>query len=485
MPFPPESGGGHKGNRAPLLEGALFASHTFLLMGTGSWSDLATMSESFNTVLYYAREVALLLGFLCSVAIAERQRRSSGSLTVHRGGISCVTVLFACCVAVQAFFAPLAVPAVFLIAFLVGLSGGAVYARIAHAASRNSNPARMIGLTVGAGGALAVVGHYVTQIMVSLGVFLPALFIACSLLIAYLMVGNEPVEDGAVMFHNGKKGDVSPARRTVLCASVASICLFALFSFYSFAMRDAFGAGVFYEWQRLFVAVGYIVIGATAFFGGRAMSSLAVTVLALFTVLVTTQGPMAGEASLTLALFYVLVGAVIAWNCIVFMSVSPQSRHPVLTASMGRIIEGVVTIAEAVLVFAVNDPAEVSPQALLIVTLFLLAMIIVVMVRGGLLPTREMFGDGEGTTAADAHSESAPAAPPSREEIVARLATECGLTDREREVFEALVLTEKKNQQIADDLGISRRQVQTHISHIYEKTGTQTRAGLVMRIGNP
>ena len=54
-----------------------------------------------------------------------------------------------------------------------------------------------------------------------------------------------------------------------------------------------------------------------------------------------------------------------------------------------------------------------------------------------------------------------------------------GLTDREREVLTHLVLTEDKNQQIADDLGISRRQLQTHISRIYKKTGTTTRTGLV------
>ncbi len=62
------------------------------------------------------------------------------------------------------------------------------------------------------------------------------------------------------------------------------------------------------------------------------------------------------------------------------------------------------------------------------------------------------------------------------------LACEYSLTKREQEVLVDLVLTEKKNQQIADDLGISRRQLQTHISRIYKKTGTTTRAGLVMRV---
>ena len=64
------------------------------------------------------------------------------------------------------------------------------------------------------------------------------------------------------------------------------------------------------------------------------------------------------------------------------------------------------------------------------------------------------------------------------------LATQCGLTNREQQVLAELVFTEKKNQQIADGLGISRRQLQTHISRIYQKTGTTTRAGLVMRVSS-
>ena len=67
------------------------------------------------------------------------------------------------------------------------------------------------------------------------------------------------------------------------------------------------------------------------------------------------------------------------------------------------------------------------------------------------------------------------------EERISLLALECGLTERESEVLAALVLTEKKNQQIADDPHISRRQLQTHISHVYKKTGVTTRAGLAMR----
>ena len=67
------------------------------------------------------------------------------------------------------------------------------------------------------------------------------------------------------------------------------------------------------------------------------------------------------------------------------------------------------------------------------------------------------------------------------EERIGLLADECGLTGREREVLEALVLTDDKNQQIADRLFISCRQLQRHVSSIYEKTGATSRTGLMLR----
>ena len=46
------------------------------------------------------------------------------------------------------------------------------------------------------------------------------------------------------------------------------------------------------------------------------------------------------------------------------------------------------------------------------------------------------------------------------------------------ETFEKLVTTELGVQEIADKMCISRRVLQRHISAIYEKTETKTRAGL-------
>lgn len=68
--------------------------------------------------------------------------------------------------------------------------------------------------------------------------------------------------------------------------------------------------------------------------------------------------------------------------------------------------------------------------------------------------------------------------PVSEEERRRLFAEHVGLTDRELEVFERLITTEEGVQEIADELYISRRNLQRHIASIYEKTGTKSRIGL-------
>lgn len=72
----------------------------------------------------------------------------------------------------------------------------------------------------------------------------------------------------------------------------------------------------------------------------------------------------------------------------------------------------------------------------------------------------------------------AAAAAPTLEEVQAEFISRSGLTPREEEVLRAVTADERPLKQVADDLGISLRMVQRHLTNIYSKTDTQTRAGL-------
>ncbi|MBQ9043966.1 MAG: helix-turn-helix transcriptional regulator [Eggerthellaceae bacterium] len=472
----------------PLLL-ALFALHTFLLMGTGTWSDLAMAGEDFAWALYYVREGVLAVGFLAYMAFARlRKPHFLASKSADVADAVLVVLFGACILVLNLSAAPgLRVPAVLVVAVLVGVSGGMVYERVALAAhqlaseagsqgERGCDSARVLGVVVGGGGALAVVAQFALQTGLSIGVLLDVLFAVCFGLVMWLArkirptVADVQAADGArVGSRDVGRNPEGMGAASFACMVVAATCLFALLPFCEAAIRASGSVAVFYEWHRLFAAVGYAVIGAAAYFGGRPASSAAVLVSALFAVIASVQTAMMEAGALMAVVFYFVLAAALAWSCIAFMSAAATSKYPALVASVGRVLLVLVTLTE----IPIQAAGPLTPTAVLVASAALLAAVVLSMLRGGFL-------QGGGTAEGAGQSIEEPA--PSPEERVRLLAAECGLTDREREVLSALVLTEDKNQAIADSLFVSRRTLQKHISSIYEKTGVTTRVALVMRV---
>ena len=471
----------------PLLT-ALFSLHTFLLMGTGTWSDLAMAGEDFGSALYYAREAVLATGFLAYAAFAQwRAAHPLSQKAADVAGLVLVVLFTSCILALQLANPPaVRMSAALVVALIVGVSGALAYERIALSVAESNvdrsvpnarDGFRALGVIAGAGGALAVALQYVLQIWLSLGWLLAACFVICFALLVWLVRETQALpsetkaaSDGNAASLHSARDSRSPHAATLACLIVAAVCLFALLPFYEAAMRAAGAIASFYEWRRLFLAAGYALVGAAAYLGGRPAASATILVCALFALVVSVQTATLDTGPLTTTLFYALLGATLAWSGISFMSIATQSAHPALVASAWRVIAALVTLA-GILVQAADD---LPLMATLACSLVLLALLVLALVRGGFLVFSEQSGQGT----VPPREEPVPT-PKERTQLLAR---ECGLTDREQQVLAALVLTEDKNQQIADNLGISRRQLQTYISRIYQKTGTTTRAGLAMLV---
>ena len=455
----------------------MFALHTFLLMATGTSSDLAMASEPFGTTFYYVREAMLAMGFVLYAVLAWWKR--SHALASRSADVACavLTTLFAVCTLAMQPFAPLAIRAIsaLVIALIVGAIGGFTYERVALLSSRfGEETTRMLGIIVGCGGAIAVVLQYVLQCWLSLNGLLDVLLVVCMGLLMWLVRRMHPAykEVQDVQSLVTKRSGA----RSLACTAVAATCLLCMLPFYEAIMRSLdVDPAVFYEWHRLLLAVGYLAIGTIAYTKGKSAASMAVVTCMLFAIIVSVETAMLEMSTFTAALFYGLYGAMLAWSGVAFISAASVSAHPALAASMGRIVIVLVTLSERLIQAVGMLPMKI----VLTVSLALMAGAVIAMVRGGLL---------EPVSALEPASEPAlvPAPEPvsSAEERATMLAKQCGLTNREQQVLAELVFTEKKNQQIADGLGISRRQLQTHISRIYQKTGTTTRAGLVMRVSS-
>ena len=223
-------------------------------------------------------------------------------------------------------------------------------------------------------------------------------------------------------------------------------------------------------WPRLFLAASGLAAGALFDIRERRYMGFimfAVTVLSTISILAVEAGasPVIG-----LIVFYLSSGFFVTFFTTTFLQLAPHMRTPQLWAGMGR-------AANNLCAFTVSGVSMMLTQsgiaAVMIASLILFVLVSVAFVGAELFRLPSTVGEREAIKAG-----LAAAAAPTLEEMQAEFISRSGLTPREEEVLRAVTADERPLKQVADDLGISLRMVQRHLTCIYSKTDTQTRAGL-------
>ncbi|MDR3885071.1 helix-turn-helix transcriptional regulator [Senegalimassilia sp.] len=223
-------------------------------------------------------------------------------------------------------------------------------------------------------------------------------------------------------------------------------------------------------WPRLFLAASGLAAGVLFDIRERRYMGFimfAVTVLSTISILAVEAGasPVIG-----LIVFYVSSGFFVTFFTTTFLQLAPRMRTPQLWAGMGR-------AANNLCAFTVSGVSMMLTQsgiaAVMIASLILFVLVSVAFVGAGLFRLPSTVEEREAIQAG-----LAAAAAPTPEEVQAEFISRSGLTPREEEVLRAVTADERPLKQVADDLGISLRMVQRHLTNIYSKTDTQTRAGL-------
>ena len=266
-------------------------------------------------------------------------------------------------------------------------------------------------------------------------------------------------------------GAAKPAIRAVwlLALVVLLACMFSTLD-NVVTLANAQGSISVETWPRLFLAASGLAAGALFDIRERRYMGFimfAVTVLSTISILAVEAGasPVIG-----LIVFYVSSGFFVTFFTTTFLQLAPRMRTPQLWAGMGR-------AANNLCAFTVSGVSMMLTQsgiaAVMIASLILFVLVSVAFVGAGLFRLPSTVGEREAIQAG-----LAAAAAPTLEEMQADFISRSGLTPREEEVLRAVTADERPLKQVADDLGISLRMVQRHLTNIYSKTDTQTRAGL-------
>lgn len=266
-------------------------------------------------------------------------------------------------------------------------------------------------------------------------------------------------------------------------------------------VADAQGSVSVEDWPRLFLAASGLLAGFLFDIRGRryrGLLMLCITLLSSISVLAVEAG---ANALIGLLVFYASSGFFVVFFTTTFIELSLSMRVSPLWAGMGRATNNLCSFALAgsfVSFAKTNDIATI-----MIAVLVLFVLIIIAFTGAGLFrfSSSEKNEDAiaatpEATTyetpataaaanttaiAREAEGKSESPSPEKRQERLRAFAQEYQLTPRELDVLAAVAANEQPLKQVADDLGISLRMVQRHLTSIYEKTSTQTRAGLARK----
>ena len=234
---------------------------------------------------------------------------------------------------------------------------------------------------------------------------------------------------------------------------------------------NAHGTIAVQTWPRLFLAASGLVAGLIFDLAERrymGLVMLGVTVLSTISILAVEAG---ADPNLGLVVFYLSSGFFVTFFTATFTQLAPHMHAPALWAGMGRAANNVCAFTTSSISLALVTSGNVA--LIMIIALVLLVAACVAFVAAGLfrLPQTEQEREHQQL------AEEALAAP-TIEEQRQTFITDHGLTPREVDVLVVVTQDERPLKQVAEELGISMRMVQRHLSSIYQKTDTQTRAGL-------
>ena len=175
-----------------------------------------------------------------------------------------------------------------------------------------------------------------------------------------------------------------------------------------------------------------------------------------------------------LTVFYLSAGFFAVFFTASFMEIAEYTKTPSLFAGLGRAVNNVTAAAitgGSLSLLSSNNNILIIIVELILFTAISIVMLIYTVKRNEI-------------TAVPKQTKTQEETKPNDEERLSIITDSYTLTQREAEVFKLLVTTDNDLQTIADEMYISKRTLERHISSIYKKTQAKSRIGLLTIFNN-
>ena len=243
-------------------------------------------------------------------------------------------------------------------------------------------------------------------------------------------------------------------------------------------------------WPRLLLAVSGIAAGFIFDLTKHRYSTVTMLCVAMFSLVSALAIQTGSEVLLGLVIFYLSSGFFVVFFTSSFLRIAMCCANPSLWAGMGRAANNACAALVAMPSMALISSGDIMLISSITIALAM-ATLLVAHALENVRRTARHKAEIEalklaGLTAAQVQTAKpqeepeakAPADKSTPEKHLAAFSEQYSLTPRERDVLSAVCSSEETLQCIADDMGISLRALQKHLTSIYRKSDTQSRAGL-------
>ncbi|MCR5507327.1 MAG: hypothetical protein K6F34_01435 [Lachnospiraceae bacterium] len=341
-----------------------------------------------------------------------------------------------------------AVTLMILLPVTMGFCQGAAYVRLARDMYDSELIGRILGISLG----LSIVFQYFLQIRYDTGLFLYILMFCLNTgIIIWETVAGEQVSVTEPTAPAGNKKDLT-FLRLILIAS----CLDILAVYLDGQMERLLNTSDFFARPRLLYAAGFVAMG---FLWDMKKAEKATVIMMIFAVMAVLMPALLMEERFYLfdiCFFYFYLGLCVVYNTSRFIKYAADSGN-MYAAPAYRVMDNLLT---GLLVLA--GFSKLPQLSALIIDTLLLALIVFLVWREGTM-TRRVRTEKTLCDRKDA------------------FAIRYRLTDREKEVFELLITKDEKGDDMAKELGVSRRGFVSLTSSIYKKTDTGSRVALLQK----
>lgn len=281
-------------------------------------------------------------------------------------------------------------------------------------------------------------------------------------------------------------------RRTAARLTVATAYLSGVFAALNAGLTTlhATGAVDLGDWPRLLLVVSSLAAGVLFDLRGRSYMNIGMTCAAMLSTLsffvLIIDGNGGNELAATI-IFYLGSGFFVVFFTTKFAAISLYARWSYFWPCMGRVVNNVcsmlVTAPAVAIISSQNVLAAVGAALVMFVGIAITLLGQLgqraddAVIRGELTPATDDLGGDLAPTCSDSVPVEAAELTPD-ERLNAFVAT-FGLTERERDILEVLVVSDQSVQDIATTLFLSRSTLYRHISSINKKTGPASRVALI------